>query len=93
LPDQVKREEKDILIEARKKLGLTQQQVADKADVAMRHYQMFEGGRRKLSTSSFWTASKILQALELDVTTFARGGYGLINDEPNTCEEKIKEQV
>ena len=81
MPNQVKREEKDILIDARKKLGLTQQQVADKAHVAMRHYQMFEGGKRKLSTSSFWTASKILQALELDVTTFARGGYGLIEDD------------
>jgi len=81
LPNQVKREEKDILIDARKKLGLTQQQVADKACVAMRHYQMFEGGKRKLSTSSFWTASKILQALELDVTTFARGGYGVIENE------------
>lgn len=81
MPNQVKREEKDILIDARKKLGLTQQQVADKACVAMRHYQMFEGGKRKLSTSSFWTASKILQALELDVTTFARGGYGVIENE------------
>lgn len=78
MPNQTKREEKDILIEARKKLGLTQQQVADKACIAMRHYQMFEGGKRKLSSSSFWTASKILQALELDVTTFARGGYGMI---------------
>jgi len=78
LPEQVKREEKDILTEARKKLGLTQQEVADKARVAMRHYQMFEGGKRKLSSSSFWTASKILEALELDVTTYIRGGYGLI---------------
>ena len=69
------REESEILIEARKKLGLTQQQVADKAHVAMRHYQMFEGGTRKLSSSSFYTASNILEALELDVTTFARGGY------------------
>jgi transcriptional regulator with XRE-family HTH domain len=77
LPNQAVREEKDILLEARKKLGLTQQQVADKACVAMRHYQMFEGGKRKLSSSSFWTASKVLHALELDVTTFARGGYGL----------------
>ena len=73
--DKTIREEKDVLIEARKKLGLTQQQVADKACVAMRHYQMFEGGTRKLTSSSFWTASKILQALELDITTFARGGY------------------
>ncbi len=71
------REEKDILIAARKKLGLTQQQVADKATVAMRHYQMFECGTRKLSSSSFYTASKILLALGLDVTTFARGGYAL----------------
>ena len=78
MPEQVKREEKDILTEARKKLGLTQQEVADKARVAMRHYQMFEGGKRKLSSSSFWTASKILEALELDVTTYIRGGYGLI---------------
>ena len=71
------REEKDILTEARKKLGLTQQQIADKARVAMRHCQMFEGGRRKLSGASFWTTSNILQALELDVTTFARGGYAV----------------
>ena len=81
MPNQIKREEKDILIDARKKLGFTQQQVADKARVAMRHYQMFESGKRKLSGSSFWTASKILQALELDLTTFARGGYGLIEDD------------
>lgn len=81
MPNQMVREEKDILIEARKKLGLTQQQVADKAHVAMRHYQMFEGGKRRLSSSSFWTASNILQALELDVTTFARGGYGVIEDD------------
>ena len=83
MPNQVTRNEGEILIEARKKLGLTQQQVADKARIAMRHYQMFEGGRRKLSSSSFWTASKILQALELDVTTFARGGYGLIEADEN----------
>ncbi|GHU88191.1 hypothetical protein FACS1894202_03870 [Clostridia bacterium] len=77
MSEQIRREEKDVLIEARKKLGLTQQQVADKAHVAMRHYQMFEGGSRKLSTSSFYTASNILMALELDVTNFACGGYGL----------------
>ena len=78
MTEQIQREEKDILAEARKKLGLTQQQVADKAGVAMRHYQMFECGTRKLTSSSFWTASRILQALELDVTTFARGGYSVI---------------
>jgi transcriptional regulator with XRE-family HTH domain len=86
LTNQAVREEKDILVEARKKLGLTQQQVADKSGVAMRHYQMFEGGKRKLSSSSFWTASRILQALELDATTFARGGYGVIADKSD-CEQ------
>ena len=69
------REEKTILLEARKKLGLTQTQVAEKARITLRQYQKFEGGERKLSSSSFWMASKILQVLELDVTTFARGGY------------------
>ena len=75
MDNQIARGEKDVLIEARKKLGLTQQQVADKAGVAMRHYQMFEGGTRKLSTSSFNLASKVLKALELDLTTYANGDY------------------
>jgi len=75
LDNKTLREEKTILLEARKKLGLTQTQVAEKARITLRQYQKFEGGERKLSSSSFWMASKILQVLELDVTTFARGGY------------------
>ena len=67
--------EMQIIFDARKKLGLTQQQVADKARILLRQYQKFESGERKLSTSSFWIASKVLQALELDVTAFARGDY------------------
>jgi transcriptional regulator with XRE-family HTH domain len=72
------REEKDILLEARKKLSLTQQQVADKARIVLRQYQKFESGERKLSSSSFYIASKVIQALELDVTTFANGEYCLL---------------
>jgi transcriptional regulator with XRE-family HTH domain len=75
LENQIHREEKTILFDARKKLGLTQTQVAEKAFITLRQYQKFESGERKLSSSSFWMASKILQVLELDVTTFARGGY------------------
>jgi len=78
LSNQAVHEEKDVLLEARKKLGLTQQQVADKAKIVLRQYQKFESGERKLSSSSFWIAGKVLQALELDVTTFARGGYCLL---------------
>ena len=67
--------EMQIIFEARKKLGLTQQQVADKAKILLRQYQKFESGERKLSSSSFYLASMVLQALELDVTTFANRGY------------------
>ena len=72
---QTVQDEKKILLAARKKVGLTQQQVADKARITIRHYQMFESGERKLSTSSFNTASKVLEALGLDLTAFARGEY------------------
>jgi len=75
LTKQAVREEKEVLLEARKNLGLTQQQVANKAMIVLRLYQKFEGGERKLTSSVFYTASKILQALELDVTAFARGEY------------------
>jgi len=77
LRNQVMQDEKKILLEARKKIGMTQQQVADKANITIRHYQMFESGERKLSSASFSTASKVLDALKLDLTTFARGDYAL----------------
>ena len=95
LPKQLLREEKDVLIEARQKLNLTQQQVADKARVAMQHYQAFERGTRKLSSSSFWTASKILQALGLDVTTFANGGYCMLetNEEYGRKKEGVNKNM
>jgi len=73
--NEVVQEENKILLAARKKCGLTQQQVADKARITIRHYQMFESGERKLSTSSFRTASKVLNSLGIDLTAFARGEY------------------
>ena len=74
---QVIQDEKRILLEARKKLEFTQQQVAEKASITLRHYQMFESGERKLSSSSFTTASKVLKALNLDLTVFANGEYDI----------------
>jgi transcriptional regulator with XRE-family HTH domain len=80
--EHTQQDENKILLAVRKKLGLTQQQVADKARITIRHYQMFESGERKLSTSSFLTAGKVLEALELDLTAFARGQYaGLATDD------------
>lgn len=78
--NQIIQDEKKILLEARKRIRLTQQQVADKAYITIRHYQMFESGERKLSSSSFSTASKVLEALQLDLTSFARGDYDLTGE-------------
>lgn len=64
-----------ILRDAREKLGLTQQQVSDKARIQLRQYQRFESGERELSSSSFNIAHKVLNALELDLTSFANGDY------------------
>ena len=79
--------ENKILLAARKKLGLTQQQVSEKARITIRHYQLFESGERKLSTSSFNTAGKVLEALELDLTAFARGEY-----DPNKMTGEIVQE-
>ena len=74
------RMEQDILSDAREKLGLTQQEVADKAMIKLRQYQRFESGERNLSASSFEIARRVLEVLELDMTSFARGDY-VISDE------------
>ena len=74
---QIVQDEPKILLAARKRLELTQQQVAVKADITLRHYQMFESGERKLSTSSFLTASRVLSTLALDLSTFASGEYAV----------------
>jgi len=69
------RMEQDILRDAREKLGLTQQEVADKSKIKLRQYQRFESGERNLSASSFEIARRVLEVLELDMTSFARGDY------------------
>ena len=82
--EHIQQYENKILLAARKKRGMTQQQVAEKSRITIRHYQMFESGERKLSTSSFNTAAKVLEALELDLTAFARGEYASILPEDDT---------
>jgi transcriptional regulator with XRE-family HTH domain len=63
------------LKQARKKLGLTQQQVADQARIHQRQYQRFENGERNLSSASFSIACRVLDVLQLDIVTYARRGY------------------
>ena len=64
-----------VLREKRVVLGLTQQQVADRAGIVLQQYQKFEGGERDIMTSSFRTACKVIEALEMDITDFYHGEY------------------
>jgi transcriptional regulator with XRE-family HTH domain len=67
--------EQSILRRARARQGLTQQQVADKADIHMQQYQKFETETRNLSSSSFNIACRVLEALELDIVRYFHGDY------------------
>ena len=82
-------EEKWILKDYRHKLGLTQQQVADKARIQLRQYQRFEGGEINLSSSSFRIACQVMDALGLDPTTYHRGGY-VYGDEVEFSPEGLR---
>lgn len=64
-------------------LGLTQQQVADKAGILLQHYQKFETGERELTNSTFITACKVIEALSMDVTAFYHGEYALFPSDEN----------
>ena len=72
--------EHSILKQARNKLGLTQQQVADQAQIHQRQYQRFESGMRNLSSSSFNIACRVLDILQLDIAAYAHDGCVLIDD-------------
>lgn len=78
---QIMRMESSILKDARTELRMTQQQVADKARIQLRQYQRFENGERNLSSSSFHIACAVLDALGLDITTYAHGGHVLSEEE------------
>ena len=70
----------DVLREARKKLNLSQQEVADRALIKLRQYQRYESGELALPASTFDIACRVLSALELDISSFARGDYFLSED-------------
>lgn len=64
-----------ILREKRVVLGMTQQQLANKANVVLQQYQKFESGERSIMTCSFQLACRIIEALEMDITAFYHGDY------------------
>lgn len=71
---------KSMLRERREILGLTQQKVADRANIPLQSYQQFETGKRDIFRASFSIACRVLEALEMDIAGFYHGEYSF-------CEE------
>ena len=71
------RKANSILREKRLVLGLTQQQVADKAKINYRQYQKFESGERNIMTASFQLTCRVIKALNMDIEKFYNGDYTL----------------
>ena len=86
---QLMQSEGSILKHARTKLGLTQQQVADRAGIQWRQYHRFESGERNLTSSSFNIGCSVLEALEIDIAGFRRGDY-VLSDEFNTITDVVE---
>ena len=62
----------DYLRKRRHELKLTQQAVADKAEIKLQQYQKFESGERSILTASFFITCKVLDAMDIDIRDFHR---------------------
>ena len=71
-----------VLSERRQMLRMTQQEVADQANITLRQYQRLESGERSILTCSFGLACRVIEALDMDVSKFYHGDYYL--------EEEVK---
>ena len=70
--------DRGVLIGQREKLGLTQEEVAEKAGVTLKQYQMYEShDGREFSSTSMRIVNAVLTVLELDPTAFANGEYSM----------------
>lgn len=75
-----------VLSERRQMLRMTQQEVADRANITLRQYQRLESGERNILISSFGLACRVIEALDMDVSKFYHGDYYL--EELKTIEGK-----
>lgn len=82
--------DRSMLWHYREKLGLTQQQVADRAKIQLRQYQRFESEERSISSSSFNIACRVIEALELDPTKYFHGEYVWDDDEKFSLGELLE---
>lgn len=64
-----------VLKKRRIQMGLTLQEVANKAGINIKQYQRFESGDRELASASFATTVQVLKALDLDAEKYAAGEY------------------
>ena len=67
----------EILKEKRVVLGMTQQQVADKAGIRLQQYKKFGSGESKIRTASFQLACRVIEALGMNVSDFFHGEYSI----------------
>lgn len=72
-------EKNSFLRKRRMELHLTQQEVADRAGINIGQYQKLEYGKRDLWRASFYLASCVLMALEIDVSDYFHEVYTEIN--------------
>ena len=64
-----------VLKKRRRQLGMTLQDVADKAGIDIKQYQRFESGDRELASASFITTVQVIKALEMDPVKYAAEEY------------------
>ena len=62
--------EKSMLKRRREELGMTQQQVADKAQILLRQYQRLESEDRGIASASLRIGLSVCAALKLDPRRF-----------------------
>lgn len=82
-----------ILRNHREKLGLSQNEVAEKAGIKLEQYKKFESGDRDISSSTFRIVHAVLSALELDISAFNKGEYSLEPLPEDNPLNKILEQI
>jgi DNA-binding XRE family transcriptional regulator len=76
------RKQCSILKERRLSLGLTQEQVAERARIHINQYQKFESGERELYSASFRVGVSICIVLRIDPSTFVTlPGYPRANSD------------
>lgn len=66
---------------------MTQQQVANKAGITLRHYQMFESGEREIINASFRVAMAVIMTLDINPENIIHNGIYVPCD---NVEKRIK---